>query len=473
MASIQNGSGSTFEAAEASRKKAFKPDNPKLAKRSQQELEKLKALGLANVNFSKKQAEEQAEIKKAKKEGRPVPVAKCTEDKRPKPDMSQSKAVRDFGDLRAKQAAFLAAKAKAAPQGPTSPVSSSGGRPGSSNLTRQSSSSPESPVQRQADLTATPSTLQAAQEVPNGKTARARLFKSGQSSPVAPASPQHARTTPEKQQPSQQQSSSQQLSEQLPEKLLQQQQQQQQSHSMAQLQQQPQAPSAAAQPQESSGTRPAQAQQQSESMQQLLRPYGPSTLRNSILEQLTQGAPTSAGWPAEVKQYFKKLLDHSVELSLEKRGLDDTLGRAEAQAQEIQEHLEYQAEQMMDLQSQLASKEDEVVAKEAELAAKDSQLSASLREAAEINEEYITELTTTQQQLESEVATLTTQLEAASNAAAHKERQEGDVQAAQKRLRAQVQALTDELESSQDGAQAREDQLQADLAESQRQVLLS
>ena len=382
MASIQNGSGSTFEAAEASRKKAFKPDNPKLAKRSQQELEKLKALGLANVrtnetdiiaafesfktrladlfadvqvNFSKKQAEEQAEIKKAKKEGRPVPVAKCTEDKRPKPDMSQSKAVRDFGDLRAKQAAFLAAKAKAAPQGPTSPVSSSGGRPGSSNLTRQSSSSPESPVQRQADLTATPSTLQAAQEVPNGKTARARLFKSGQSSPVAPASPQHARTTPEKQQPSQQQSSSQQLSEQLPEKLLQQQQQQQQSHSMAQLQQQPQAPSAAAQPQESSGTRPAQAQQQSESMQQLLRPYGPSTLRNSILEQLTQGAPTSAGWPAEVKQYFKKLLDHSVELSLEKRGLDDTLGRAEAQAQEIQEHLEYQAEQMMDLQSQVSN----------------------------------------------------------------------------------------------------------------------
>ena len=387
MASIQNGSGSTFEAAEASRKKAFKPDNPKLAKRSQQELEKLKALGLANVrtnetdiiaafesfktrladlfadvqvNFSKKQAEEQAEIKKAKKEGRPVPVAKYTEDKRPKPDMSQSKAVRDFGDLRAKQAAFLAAKAKAAPQGPTSPVSSSGGRPGSSNLTRQSSSSPESPVQRQADLTATPSTLQAAQEVPNGKTARARLFKSGQSSPVAPASPQHAGTTPEKQQPSQQQSSSQQLSEQLPEKLLQQQQQQQQSHSMDQLQQQPQAPSAAAQPQESSGTRPAQAQQQSESMQQLLRPYGPSTLRNSILEQLTQGAPTSAGWPAEVKQYFKKLLEHSVELSLEKRGLDDTLGRAEAQAQEIQEHLEYQAEQMMDLQSQVSNNAQDV-----------------------------------------------------------------------------------------------------------------
>jgi len=282
-----------------------------------------------------------------------VPVAKYTEDKRPKPDMSQSKAVRDFGDLRAKQAAFLAAKAKAAPQGPTSPVSSSGGRPGSSHLTRQSSSSPESPVQRQADLTATPSTLQAAQEVPNGKTARARLFKSGQSSPVAPASPQHAGISPDKQQPSQQQSSSQQLSEQLPEKLLQQQ-QQQQSHSMPQLQQHPQAPSAAAQPQESSGTQPAQAQHQSESMQHLLRPYGPSTLRNSILEQLTQGAPTSSAWPAEVKQYFKKLLDHSLELSVEKHGLNDKLGRAEAQAQEIQEQLEYQAEQMMDLQSQVS-----------------------------------------------------------------------------------------------------------------------
>ncbi len=269
--------------------------------------------------------------------------------------MSQSKAVRDFGDLRAKQAAFLAAKAKAALQGPTSPVSSSGGRPGSSNLTPQSSSSPESPVQRQADSTATPSTLEAAQEVPNGKTARARLFKSGHSSPVAPASPQPAGTTSDKQQPSQQQSSSQQLSEQLPEKLLrqqQQQQQQQQSHSMPQLQQHPQALSAAAQPQEHSETQPAQAQQ-SESMQQLLKPSGPSTLRNSILEQLTQGAPTSSGWPAEVKQYFKKLLDHSVELSLEKRGLNDKLGRAEAQAQEIQEHLEYQAEQMMDLQSQV------------------------------------------------------------------------------------------------------------------------
>lgn len=41
MTTNQNGSDS--------RKKAFRPDNPKLAKRSQQELERLKALGLANV----------------------------------------------------------------------------------------------------------------------------------------------------------------------------------------------------------------------------------------------------------------------------------------------------------------------------------------------------------------------------------------------------------------------------------------
>lgn len=79
-----------------------------------------------------------------------------------------------------------------------------------------------------------------------------------------------------------------------------------------------------------------------------------------------------------------------------------------------------------------------MAAKEAELAAKDSQLSASLREAAEINEEYISELTTTQQQLESEVATLTAQLDAASSAAGQRERQDADLQAAHKRLRGQV-----------------------------------
>lgn len=88
-----------------------------------------------------------------------------------------------------------------------------------------------------------------------------------------------------------------------------------------------------------------------------------------------------------------------------------------------------------------------MAAKEAELAAKDSQLSASLREAAEINEEYISELTTTQQQLESEVATLTAQLDAASSAAGQRERQDADLQAAHKRLRGQVGTVGCHIES--------------------------
>ena len=65
-------------------------------------------------------------------------------------------------------------------------------------------------------------------------------------------------------------------------------------------------------------------------------------------------------------------------------------------------------------------------------------MTASLREAAEINEDYITELTTTQQQLEGEVASLTARLDQATKAAAERERQDVDVQAATRRLRAQV-----------------------------------
>ena len=75
---------------------------------------------------------------------------------------------------------------------------------------------------------------------------------------------------------------------------------------------------------------------------------------------------------------------------------------------------------------------------EDDLAAKDTQLTTSLREAAEINEEYITELTTTQQQLESDLASLTARLEAADDAAAYREKQHDDMQAAHKRLRGQV-----------------------------------
>lgn len=79
-----------------------------------------------------------------------------------------------------------------------------------------------------------------------------------------------------------------------------------------------------------------------------------------------------------------------------------------------------------------------MAAKDDELAGRDEQLSTSLREAAEVNEQYIGELSAGQQQLESEVASLTAQLEAAADAASLKAQQEADMQTAQKRLRGQV-----------------------------------
>lgn len=82
----------------------------------------------------------------------------------------------------------------------------------------------------------------------------------------------------------------------------------------------------------------------------------------------------------------------------------------------------------------------QVAANDDELAGKDEQLSASLREVAEVNEQYISELSVGQQQLESEVASLTAQLEAAADAAAVRVQQEADMQTAQKRLRGQVAA---------------------------------
>ena len=85
----------------------------------------------------------------------------------------------------------------------------------------------------------------------------------------------------------------------------------------------------------------------------------------------------------------------------------------------------------MQLLSQVAARDDE-------LAGKDEQLSASLREAAEINEQYITDLSSGQQQLESEIASLTAQLEAATEAAAQRAQQEADMHTAHKRMRGQV-----------------------------------
>ena len=85
--------------------------------------------------------------------------------------------------------------------------------------------------------------------------------------------------------------------------------------------------------------------------------------------------------------------------------------------------------------SQVAAKDDELAAKDGELAAKDEQLSTSLREAAEVNEQYISELSTSQQQLESEVANLTAELEEATKAATQKD---VDLQGIQRRWRGQV-----------------------------------
>ena len=80
----------------------------------------------------------------------------------------------------------------------------------------------------------------------------------------------------------------------------------------------------------------------------------------------------------------------------------------------------------------------QVAAKDDELAGKDEQLSVSLREAAEINEQYIADLSAGQQQLESEIASLTAQLDAANEAAAERGQQEADMHTAHKRLRGQV-----------------------------------
>lgn len=85
----------------------------------------------------------------------------------------------------------------------------------------------------------------------------------------------------------------------------------------------------------------------------------------------------------------------------------------------------------MQILSQVAAKDDE-------LAGRDEQLSAALREAAVINEQYISDLSAGQQQLESEVASLTAQLDTATAAAAERAQQEADMQTVHKRLRGQV-----------------------------------
>lgn len=87
----------------------------------------------------------------------------------------------------------------------------------------------------------------------------------------------------------------------------------------------------------------------------------------------------------------------------------------------------------------------QVTSKEDELASKDQELSRALREAAEINESYINDLTAGQQQLEADVAALTAQhadkdaqIAELEERAQQRQGQEQEMQQAQKRLRGQV-----------------------------------
>lgn len=90
----------------------------------------------------------------------------------------------------------------------------------------------------------------------------------------------------------------------------------------------------------------------------------------------------------------------------------------------------------------------QVSSKEDELASKDQELSRALREAAEINESYISDLTAGQQQLETDVADLTAQqsqkdahISKLEQQLASRQTQEAEMQQAQKRLRGQVSPM--------------------------------
>ena len=90
----------------------------------------------------------------------------------------------------------------------------------------------------------------------------------------------------------------------------------------------------------------------------------------------------------------------------------------------------------------------QVSSKEDELASKDQELSRALREAAEINESYISDLTAGQQQLETDVASLTAQqsekdahISELEQQLASRQAQEAEMQQAQKRLRGQVSPM--------------------------------
>lgn len=299
------------------------------------------------VEFGRLQRQEQIDRKAIKAAGRVPPERKYTNDKRPKPQSDPETAVRgNWEELRAMQDAAKAKKKKKklkpARLAPASPVSSSGGRPGGTNPEHQSSSSSDSPQHRSLDSSLQPNAHVVAPKVPTSKTAKARLFKSRQSSPDADNAATDAAITDKMQQVGQQQPDSKQLPETAAHQPQEQQQQQEQQQLQEQLppeQQQIEAP-------------PTQLHQQS-GMQQLLKAFGPLTLRDSMFEDLLKDAPPNTALPQPAKDFFKRLVTQTLDVSLEKRTFKHMLQQAGDQLQVVQDRVEYQAEEMMDLQSQV------------------------------------------------------------------------------------------------------------------------
>lgn len=275
------------------------------------------------AEFGLKQKAELKAIAAARAAGQPIPERQYTDDKAPKVDLSllPNNKVRGktFEQVRAMQA-----EAKKAPPAPASPVSSSGGRPVSTSTNRQTSTSPDSP-QHSAPGTTTSAVASTSSEVQPSKTARAKLFKSEQSSPDTAYTSAAAAGRPDRPTLGVPHSNGHQ---QVP---------------------------------ESSPQDPQQQQPQSE-MRQLIRPHGPVSLRDSIKMELVKGAPSGTGLPENVRQYFQKLISSNVDLSEERHALRQSMeqqgvkaGEYKQQVEVLQGQLEYQAEQMMDLQNQVTS----------------------------------------------------------------------------------------------------------------------
>ena len=307
------------------------------------------------AEFALKQKAELKAIEAARAAGLPIPERQYTDDKAPKVDPSlipRELRGKTFEQLRAMQA-----QAKKAPPAPTSPVSSLGGRPASTSTNRQLSSSPDSPGKEQTVPGTTASAVVSTLEAQPSKTARAKLFKSEQSSPDAAHTSAVAASRLDRQNPelppsngdrqvsamlSQQQQQQKQIQKE-PEQQQQQQHKQQLTSALAPLQQQ-------------------QQQQHETGMQQLAKPFGPVNLRDSVKMELVKNAPSGTGLPENVRQYFQKLISSSVELSVEQHALRQSMEEQGAKAweyrqqlEDLQGQLEYQAEQMMDLQNQVTS----------------------------------------------------------------------------------------------------------------------